>query len=290
MTAALDLLDRELGATPRPGSSRTRRPALRLSDLWRAPIHDFPIRDEILYQYLPLSEDADVLEIGPGSGFTAYRLARAVRRLTLVEAAPEVVAQLGVDLKHVPNVRLLCADLSQPGLEERLEGDVGAAFGLDVFEYVADPARCLCNLATVLRPGGRLLLSFPNVPPPLGDGVTFFSRIEDLEDLLSRAGFRDWSISVVRMRPRPGNLYALLHEWPLTVLRRLRTRPRDPRPQTYQRTWAFQHRRALLPLKIALHALWRVLGALMRRRGQVFDTESPAAGILGNQLLVVATR
>ena len=61
--------------------SRSARPSARLSDLWKAPLHDFPIRDEILYQYLPLARDMDVLEVGPGSGVTA-----GVREPALVPA------------------------------------------------------------------------------------------------------------------------------------------------------------------------------------------------------------
>jgi GNAT acetyltransferase-like protein len=58
----------------------SRRPSYPWSDLWRAPLHHFPIRDEIIHQCLPLRSDMDVLEIGPGAGFTAFRVARRVRQ------------------------------------------------------------------------------------------------------------------------------------------------------------------------------------------------------------------
>lgn len=71
--------------------ARPARPPARWSDLWKAPLHDFPLRDEILFQFLPLSREMDVLEIGPGSGFTAFRISRMVRHVTLVDVAPQAV-------------------------------------------------------------------------------------------------------------------------------------------------------------------------------------------------------
>src|SRR5579872_3259743 len=44
---------------------RAQRPSFRWSDLGRAPLHDFPIRDEILLSYFPLSGEMEMLEIGP---------------------------------------------------------------------------------------------------------------------------------------------------------------------------------------------------------------------------------
>src|SRR5437660_489577 len=85
------------------------RPPFRWADLWLAPLHDFTLRDDILYQYLPLSPRMEVLEVGPGSGFTAFRLARQVRHLTLVEIAAEVLAVLRQQLRHLPNIHYVCA-------------------------------------------------------------------------------------------------------------------------------------------------------------------------------------
>src|SRR5437899_384712 len=116
---------------PPQGSAVVQRPSFYWSDIWKAPLHDFPIRDEILYQYLRFSPQMDVLEIGPGSGFTAYRLARQVRRLTLLDVAAESVAELRQQLGHLPNVRYICADVTQPGLVEQLAEEFDVAFGLD---------------------------------------------------------------------------------------------------------------------------------------------------------------
>jgi SAM-dependent methyltransferase len=276
----------------RPGSTKAytvrQAPSLSLSDIWEAPLHDFPIRDEILYQYLPLSSVMDVLEIGPGSGFTAFRLARLVRSLTLVDVSAKSLAELGKQFRHSANLRCICADLTRPGSVVDLKQHFDVAFGLDVFEYLADPATCLRNLAEVLRVGGELFLTYPNVPPPLGDGVTYVSEYPELEQLLELAGFRSWEIFAVRLRPYPTWIYRVLHEWPLQVYRRLRKRSRLARPQVYDATWAFQERQKLSRFRSPLHLLWLVLGAVMRFAGDVFTSEPATKKVLGRQLVIRA--
>ena len=104
--------------------------SFRWSDVFDAPLHDFPIRDEILCQYLPLAAGADVLEVGPGSGFTAFRLARRVRRVTLLDVAPQTIDELRTTLKNIPNIQFVCADVTASDLPGRL----GHAFELGFCE------------------------------------------------------------------------------------------------------------------------------------------------------------
>jgi SAM-dependent methyltransferase len=262
----------------------------RWSDLWRAPLHDFPLRDEILAQYMPLAPASDVLEIGPGSGFTAFRLARAVTRMTAADVAEAAIDALRNDLATCANVRCVRADVTDPGFGAQVGTSFDAAFGLDVLEYVADPAACFHNLAEALRPGGRLLLTYPNVPPPAGDGVTYFERAADLELLLEKAGFQRWEIGAVRLRPWAAAVYHALHEWPLGLYRRLRARERVGRPQTYEATWAFRHGRQLLRYKLPVHLAWLLLDRLMRLGGPFFAYRPLDGQVLGHQLVVRAWR
>jgi SAM-dependent methyltransferase len=271
-------------------TARKQRPSFRWSDIWKAPLHDFPIRDEILYQYLPLSPDMDTLEIGPGSGFTAFRLARTVRRMTLLDASAEALRELRGHLGHFPNVDFVHVDLSEPGLAGRLSRCFDLAFALDVFEYVVDPATCLRNLASLLRPGGQLFLSYPNVPPPKGDGVTCLSCGADIDRLLAGAGFSRWEVFAVRLRPFSARVHYVLHEWPLRLYRRIRQHGQVTRPQVYEATWAFQQRHRLVRYKTALHLFWTALGGIMRVGGDVFMSEPVTDGILGRQLVIRAWR
>ena len=264
-----------------------RRPS-RLSDIWQAPLHDFPIRDEILCQFVSFSQEMDVLEIGPGSGFTAYWLSHRVRHMTLLDVASETIDELSEELRAGTNFSFVTADVTISGLAARLEERFDAAFGLDVFEYLADPESTLRNLAEVLRPGGELFLTFPNTPPPRGDGVTYFDRAENLEELLKKAGFVKWQILVVRPRAFSAAVYRVLHDRPLAIVRDLRRGNPAVRPQTYENTWAFSQREQLSRFKIPLHLYWSALGQAIRLGGQVFKSDPPTTEILGKQIVVRA--
>lgn len=260
------------------------------SDLMRAPLHDFPLRDDILHQFMPLTSGSDVLEIGPGSGFTAFRLARQVRQLTLVDVAEAAVEALRKDLSGLANVHCVRADATQTEFKGLTGCNFDAAFALDVFEYVTDPAACLNNLANSLRPGGQLLLSYPNVPPPGGDGVTYFDQAADLELLLMKAGFSEWEIGAVKLRPWAAAVYHALHERPMALYRGLGARERPERPQTYEATWAFSHRQRLIRYKLPVHLAWWGLDRIMRLGGQFFSYSRVGDDIRGHQLVIRAWR
>jgi SAM-dependent methyltransferase len=256
--------------------------------VWKAPLHDFPLRDEIVFQFLPLSKDMDVLEIGPGSGFTAFRLSRIVRHITLVDVAVQTVTDLSRELGHLPNVSFIRADVSRPGLAAALNSTFDVIFALDVFEYIENPATCLSQLAAALRAGGRLFLSYPNVPPPRGDGVNYFNSRADLHELLKASGFARWQISALHFRGVPRLIYNALHERPLSLFRKRRAKASAGNPQTYELTWAFSQKNKLGRYKLPLHLYWLTLGMLMNAAGKPFVAEPASDSIRGQQLLIQA--
>jgi 2-polyprenyl-3-methyl-5-hydroxy-6-metoxy-1,4-benzoquinol methylase len=265
-----------------------RRSASRWRDIWKAPLHDFPIRDEILCHYLSFSPDMNVLEIGPGSGFTAFWLSRLVAEMTIVDVTPEVVADLRQQLQSSSNLHYGSVNLAHNELVLRIGRRFDVAFALDVFEYVEDPEFGLRNLADVLLPNGQLFLSFPNVMPPEGDGVTYFRSRQDVETLIEKAGFRRWQIFSVRQSKFSAVIYQVLHNWPLEILRAVRKSSHDGRPQTYESTWAFKKRAQLSRTKFLLHLYWTFLGWFLRLGGPVFTTEPPCDDLLGRQLVIHA--
>src|SRR5215472_5050421 len=155
--------------------------SIRFSDLWKAPLHDFPIRDEILYQYAGLCYGMKVLEIGPGSGFTAYRMSSHFKHLTLVDVSAQNVKHLQMNLATIKNIDVTCKDVCVPGLDQATGGQFDAAYGLEIFELLPAPQTCLQNIAAVLRPGSQLLLQFPNYPPHRSPGRTHFRTRAELD-------------------------------------------------------------------------------------------------------------
>ena len=99
-----------------------------------------------------------VLDMGCGAGLLAEPLARMGGSVVGVDAAPE-------------NIAVAQAHIKQSGLEiDYRAGEIEAVAGerfdlitcLEVVEHVADPAVFIAGLASLLAPGGLLILSTPN--------------------------------------------------------------------------------------------------------------------------------
>jgi SAM-dependent methyltransferase len=267
------------------------RPSTRLSDLWKAPLHDFPIRDELLYQYLPLGPDMDVLEVGPGSGNTAFRMARRVNRLTVLDMAPGNISRLRVALGDQPSLSFVCADICQPRLANSFTDRFDAIYAIEVLELVPDAGAALRNMAALLRPGGQVLIQFPNYPPPRNPGITYFRTRAELDHALQESAFSHWSLYSLRLTPYAQALFNAFHERPLALYRRLRLRTgQQHHPLAYDQTWAFQGGHRLGPYKPLLHGAWMALSAVMRLGGDCFERTPLKDEILNRNLLLLAVR
>lgn len=272
----------------------TRPPRSHLSDLWRAPLHDFPIRNEIVYQYLPLTPGMSLLEIGPGDGFAAFRLTRMVRRMVSVDIAAGNVASLKQALRGATNLSFICADVARPGFAQVVGGQFDAAFALEVLEYVLDPLTCFKNLADVLRPGGRLLIEWPNYPPGVTGGSTYFAARSQVDGLLRAAGFASWDLYALRLRPWASCVWRHFHERPLRLLRRLRRKGTGGLAQHEQRgydqTWAFQSQQRLQRSKLVVHLAWALLAWSLGLGGDCFERIPLTGEGLDGNLLLLARR
>jgi SAM-dependent methyltransferase len=96
---------------------------------------------------------ATCLEIGSADGMAACALAEQGRRVIAIDVDtsrtdPRALAA-GVDVRTMDASRLDLADES-----------VDLAYSYNVFEHLSDPAATFAELARVLRPGGRFVLSF----------------------------------------------------------------------------------------------------------------------------------
>jgi SAM-dependent methyltransferase len=274
------------------GAAEGRLPSIgwRFSDLWRAPLTDLPVRDELIRQYVPLSAQMNIMEIGPGSGFPAFRMAREVATLTLLEVAAGSAARLRGKFEGTPNVGVVIDDLCREGLGRTYACSADAIIAIDVFMFVSDPATALGNLAEMLRPRGSLFMAFPNYEVP--DWPTFYRTRTELETHLRIAGFAEWEIYSLRLSPWSQLLYKWLHEVPLRLYRALQTarRKRPPRAQTYDETWAFQYGRGMEALKLPIHLYWATTMTLMRLGGDLFHRAECGEEIFRKNIFVVAHR
>jgi SAM-dependent methyltransferase len=144
-----------------------------------------------------------LLDVGCGEG-TLQRLCPG-RYPFLVGAEGDAGAARAA---RAHGVRVQCADLDAPHLPYR-DAAFDAAACLDVLEHVLDPRHLLDELARVLRPGGVLVLTTPNIrfypflvaliggrfPRTSGDprgydgGHLHYFTFADVQRLLVEAGF-----------------------------------------------------------------------------------------------------
>lgn len=122
--------------------------------LVQAPWHDW---------YAEHLRPADVvLDVGCANGaHTAKAAARAARVWGMDHDVTQlVVASATVRALRLDNVRLFAWDLTRPF--PFTDGRFDAALFLDVIEHLEPRLAVLREIARVLRPGGRLLVSAPN--------------------------------------------------------------------------------------------------------------------------------
>lgn len=148
--------------------------------------------------------DRDVLEVGAGAGHVTAVLAARGNRVTAVDIDP---VALGEAAPHA--VAVHAGDLDVTPLDELVgPGPFDVVLLGDVVEHLRDPVAALRAARRVLRPGGAIVVSVPNVahidlrlhlfigrwqyqPTGLLDAthLRFFTR-STLEDMLTDAGLR----------------------------------------------------------------------------------------------------
>jgi SAM-dependent methyltransferase len=109
----------------------------------------------------------DVLEIGFGQGFNLGWLAKRHPGTRFVgvdlTAAHVALARERIAREGLANVELLEADLHHLPLPD---ASVDEVFAIEAFCHAIDLPRALAEVARVLRPGGRFVLTVPNPDAP----------------------------------------------------------------------------------------------------------------------------
>lgn len=112
---------------------------------------------ERLVRLVLASKPHDVLDVGCSSGYLARRLSAGGARVLGLERDPAAAAE----------ARAVCAEVVVGDLESVelpwSPGSFDAVVCGDVLEHLRDPEAALARLRPLLRTGGRLVLSTPNV-------------------------------------------------------------------------------------------------------------------------------
>lgn len=101
-------------------------------------------------------QDLRVADVGSGTGFLAAGLAPVVAQVSCVDASPRMLEQARENLKAFANVRYLLSDGERLPLAD---GSVDAVVANMFLHHAPDPAKALGEMARVLQPGGKLVLT-----------------------------------------------------------------------------------------------------------------------------------
>lgn len=116
-------------------------------------------RTDLLVERLPLHEDDVVADIGAGTGYIAFQVARRVPegKVLAVDIQPEMLAILEARSvrERVDNVEAVRGSTRDPRLPK---GGVDLAYIVDAYHEFEYPREMGEAIVAALRPGGRLVL------------------------------------------------------------------------------------------------------------------------------------
>jgi SAM-dependent methyltransferase len=149
------------------------------------------LRWDLISSELAATGGRDVLEIGPGEGAAACRIAPG-RRYTGVELSPRTRAITEGRLAAQGTPGRLLGSMDELDADEVF--DLVCAF--EVIEHIEDDRTALAQWVARVRPGGTLLLSTPAGPDRMGPADTIaghFRRYsaDGLADLAAECGLAD---------------------------------------------------------------------------------------------------
>jgi arsenite methyltransferase len=163
----------------------------RLLDRVNAPLNALTLRA------LELAPDDAVLEIGPGGGGLIALLAPLVPkgRIAAVDFSPEMIARCArrfAPLVQAGRLELRCAAVEDLPYAAPTFTKVCT---VNTIYFWPDPVLALAKLRAVLRPGGRIAVTFnPRASAEKLAYTKHFAALyerEDVERLLAQAGFKD---------------------------------------------------------------------------------------------------
>lgn len=167
---------------------------------------------------LGADSDAEVLEVGAGSGALTEALARRVKSVLATDYAPKMIEVLQERMQALgaTNVRFEVMDGQALALDDNSFDAAACSFALMLFP---DRAKGFSELCRVLRPGGRALVSgwagpdkfeafglfldamgaaFPNMPPPASPPPVFsLADLTNFRAQMEAGGFRDVEVEFV---------------------------------------------------------------------------------------------
>lgn len=166
--------------------------------------------------------DLTIIDVGCGTGWLSHRLAR-YGRVVATDLADEVVARAA---ERHPEVSFLAGDFMSLGLAP---GSFDVVASCEVLSHVADQRAFVDRIASLLKPGGKLMLATQNrttlemndIPPPGKGQLRHWVNRRELVGVLEPR-FRVDEICTVTPRFNRGLLAVVNSNRSARIARRLR--------------------------------------------------------------------
>ena len=159
-----------------------------MDDYYRHPLIGIPSRIRVnkIFQELGKIRSKKLLDVGCEAGYITIQLAQKGALVTGIDLIEEPINQLRRDLSFQPKkikqrVRLQVADATKLPFPTN---SFDIILATEVIEHITHLDRFVSGAARVLKPGGRLLVSFPNenLRQPLYPIVSLFGIKAEVED------------------------------------------------------------------------------------------------------------
>lgn len=194
-----------------------------------------------LLDRLGVRPPARVLDAGCGWGVTLTALERSGYNATGLDISRRNLRRL-----DRPGRSLVEADLTRPLPRDR--GGFSAVLALDVIEHLDDDRAAVANLATLLAPGGVLLVSVPALPELASEFDTIQGHRRRYEPATLRSAFAGTGLAIEAV--------SWWGQWLVPRLKRSRRHPRarpgDSPARAYRRHLALPP----WPMTLAIRALF----------------------------------
>lgn len=123
------------------------------------PTREKEERTSLLIDLLGVKKDTDVADIGAGTGYFTFPIARKATEGTVhaVDIQPEMLEFIEARKRHedIDNVKGVLGTIMDSNLEPE---SIDLAFAVDAYHEFSNPWEMLQSIREALRPGGRLIL------------------------------------------------------------------------------------------------------------------------------------
>ena len=117
---------------------------------------------------MQLDNTKSVLEIGVGTGRLALRTAPLCRSFTGIDLSPKTIERAKENLRHLPNVTLICADFTAYDFPHKFD----MIYSSLTFMHIQNKQAAITKISSLLTDGGNFLLSIDKNPSDFIDAGT----------------------------------------------------------------------------------------------------------------------